>query len=89
MTTAFLLRFQEQFINAAIGPVSPDRELPPFIQGVQVVTAPPHHSFPAEPHRADCVSALPAGTKTVTEIRQEAADSDPVTRSFDAIPKEI
>lgn len=33
-------------------------------------------------------SAISAGTKTVTEIRQEAADNDPCKRSFRALHQE-
>jgi len=32
-------------------------------------------------------AVLTSGTKTVTEVRQESADNDPVTRRFETFPK--
>jgi hypothetical protein len=32
-------------------------------------------------------AVLESGTRTVTEVRQESADNDPVTRRFETFPK--
>ncbi len=56
-----------------------------FLLRFQAQTQPGQDSLPSSEGKIG--SAVSAGTKTFTEIKHEAADKDPASEKFEAIPK--
>jgi hypothetical protein len=87
MTTSFILRFQEAWVDAgddfALVPVSMGTKTQTFVAAESSDPDPAAVSLAAIPVQAKIV----AGTQTMTNVRAEAADADPGERGCSIFPR--